>query len=418
MIQSHEIPQEHTEINIHEIRQLHTDGVFYTGKEVDFTEETKQQIVSSYSRVAERSLTNQGPQSIRIEQEELLSCLDDAETIYTTINIDGEIVPFPVFIPIRNMPGSFDESFHEERLGIKKDQDDFNGIFFFAGTEEIISQIDSFNKDTLSSIRSVIVEYEDRDVELYEELKLKLSNGGILTQEDNFIDEKNGTPASLNHYIGRAYRAEDIEFNNEPNSRLIDVFNRDVNEGRIEKRPYNGASIVSPEEFAIDSKLQDDLWRFSEDQFNGLTENFPIIQEPDREEFVSILSDPGTTNVVYFYEGRPVTSCVFIENIDNCNWLRPDYFDDYFNEQQRAYFPYLATHPDFTSHGFASATVELLDDLVFRSGNPFNILFECTNVSNDSVPNLVETAIKLDGKLNVDLDMIAKYYIKSLKIVD
>jgi hypothetical protein len=364
--------------------------------------------------------TNQGPQAVRLTREELTDSFNDQNTVFAVYDLEGTSTYVPIFVPVRCMSESFDEDLFVSRYDIDKDSDGFAGVYYFTGDVDALEQLEANPNfsDVISSMRVLMTEVERLDEESFSRLFDLFKKYKSDLKIDEFVDPKNQKPASLNHYSGAISIIEPVATelggSTQKYSGLRDVFLEGVASGDFDPYPYNGATIIDPLEFAQNTEMQDYFWRFCGDQFVELIENFPVVQEPSKEEFIDMLSDPLTINAVYFHEGKPITSCVFVENIENCTWLDGEYFDEKYRDEYMGYFPFLATDKEQTGKGYAGEVMALLTQLINRLGCDYYVTFECTNISEDYVPYLVKLAVETDEKLQIELTRVAEYRIRSL----
>lgn len=368
--------------------------------------------------IAEESLVNSGPQCIRVSREEMHQALYHPDTILWRIDDEDGRKYLPLFVPAEIV-----ESVDDKYINKHFDTDRKQGggkTYFFVGSELFLPSAEELNSQYLD------IELDSGDVIVYEILDGSDNNTDLIAAlvsgsqlevvHDEFIDPKNKTPASLKHYAGLVTRKNQETPTGVVFDTLSDVFRQDVLDGRSEEFPEEGVSLLDPLFFAENPELQDKLWGFCKNQFMTLTENFPIIQEPTKEEFIEMLSDPSTTHVVYYHEGEPVSSCVFVHNMDACSWLRKDYFNKKYDGELIGYFPYLATDERFTSKGYASEVIAKITDLVYESGRNFQVLFECTNISADVVPWMVGAVVNEHPKLQTSIVETANYNIGAFVI--
>lgn len=374
-----------------------------------------------FYQLAADTITNQGPQSVRLEKEEFSKAMTDGDTVgLVGITDAGDRVFIPILIPLRAVEESFDEEYHIQRFGYGADEE--RRVFYYTGLATAESLIGDLGKDeaadSMNNVGAIIFEEEASDEAVFSGLVSLLRKAEITFVEEQFIDPKNNSGAALKHYAGLVHRKTQ-DANDETDiarTSLVEAYELGVQNGTYEANPRNGVALLAPREFAASPELQDQLWGFCKDQFLRLIEDFPVVQEPSKEEFIAMLSDPATVHAVYFVEGAPVSSCVFLGSVEECTWLRADYFKQRYETAPMGYFPYLATNKQYEHSGYAQQLMNLLNELIYQSNQPFWVTFECTNVSADKVPGMVELVVNAHEELAVEIEKIADYKISALRL--
>ncbi len=180
---------------------------------------------------------------------------------------------------------------------------------------------------------------------------------------------------------------------------------------------FTGPELLKPE----NGDLMDQLWAICESRFGELGEYHPVSMEESREFFTEFLVDQGTTTIVKFEKGRPVSFGFFMDNLDNCIWLSDSFRQQKAQEaldrgQSILYYPEIISAKG--DHSQSQFVLKLHARLTAMTQRPLKLLFESTNRSAGYVPILVTRYIGASGALRIEdsvkeIDKLHYWYLTS-----
>lgn len=331
------------------------------------------------------------------------STYEAAQSDYRTRwgSINGRRVPW--LVPIEYAPG-YDAQKSYELTG-KSD------TLFLSVPHYTLDEIDFSSSEPLTTDTAIIIETPEN---LYDQAKSTLQRIGLFSDlhGEEFLDLKvkkeANQPASMSMFEAslvptEEYMAQTPQPNLDGAWRLYqqqrsesgDPVDRD-NEAIL----FNGSELLKPE----NSELMNQLWKICESRFGELGEYHPVSMEESHDFFTEFLVDEGTTTIIKFENGRPVSFGFFMDNLDNCIWLSENFRQTKTKEaiengQNVLYYPEIISAKD--SHSQSQFVMKLHAKLTAMTQKPIKLLFESTNRSAGYVPFLVNRYISGSGSLNI-----------------
>lgn len=228
---------------------------------------------------------------------------------------------------------------------------------------------------------------------------------------NEFTDEKNSTQASVIHFEGKT----DLTMTNEDGDicSLREAYQKTG--PIIDPENLNDATLLlSAEEI---EQTKERLWEIYEGQFSSLVENHPARQIQTKDELYAMLSDPDTLTVAQKVDNEIVSFSMFVGNIDSCDWLNVDYYKDRYSQEDAhvLYFPGIATDVEKQGNKYALNLVNLIAAMIGKSGKNARIVFQCTNISADYIPKIVETATKASGMGDINMSEMYRYRYRAIE---
>lgn len=347
-----------------------------------------------------------GPQTETLEEKYLVEALADERTI--CIGVDG--INIPVLLPIDKL-SDYKQSYITN-LGFNLDSTYFMPAY--AGLLERSQDIKGLIKQKFSSIDSSaevhIFTYANEDDNNEVDYLRELLGG---SKEIPIIDDKNGTQASITHFEGLVNPISQAEGSDY--TTLRGVFLDLVAKGEMQKTVENGVTIIDPQEITNNPELRDQLWDLCISQFEELGEGLPFEQGFDKDEFLNdVLSNPMTTTIANYKNGRPNCIATFMHDTKGAYWLNEDYYKKNYKDDFLSYFVLIAKEKD--SGGRPSMDIiKMLVKLTQEAKKPMWVTFECTNVSAHYVPRIVSMAVNSSDSLKIKIDETAHYPIRAFE---
>lgn len=228
---------------------------------------------------------------------------------------------------------------------------------------------------------------------------------------NNFVDEKNSTPASVIHFEGRT----DLMMTNEDGqvTNLREAYDK-IGPITDPENADSSTVLLGAEEI---EQSRDRLWQIYEGQFSALVENHPARQIQTKDELFAMLSDPDTLTVAQQVDGDIVSFSMFVGNIESCDWLNVDYYKNRYKDEDShvLYFPGIATDVEKQGNKYALNLIKLIAKMIGKSGKNARIVFQCTNISADYIPKIVETATSASGMGDINISEMYRYSYRAIE---
>lgn len=369
-----------------------------------------------------------GPQLVEYSELDFARTIRDPRTRYASIDVYGETKAWPALTPIANYT-EYVPDYFAGRYGEHQVQ---NTYHLSLPTTEALGVHAESHREIAEQIMRVS---EGGGIVVYDEMQGEDRLGyvrAILADQgfdvdiatDDFIDDKNGTPAAAVHHAALAVSArEPSDIGIRPNSveAIRQQYNDLVEKGEVDLTAQNKTVLLDPAR--MDDVLEtgdtsiDRLWNIYEGQFSKLIENNPCRGAQTRQELEMMARDPGTFTVAHMVEGDIVSFAMFVSNIESCDWLNADYYKDSFPGEVVLYFPGIATDIEKQGNKYSLNLVDTLTRIITPCVDSVRIVFQCTNVSNDYIPTIVQMGVNMTGRASIDnVDELCRYNYRALKI--
>ncbi len=139
------------------------------------------------------------------------------------------------------------------------------------------------------------------------------------------------------------------------------------------------------------------IWDIYNRQFKALVDDHPINGAIPREVLRDTLLSEGSDLYAYIDDDGVLQSFGYIvRDFELCPWLNKKYFDIESGGKQVMYMPGIATAPESN----LSVSTKIMESLLYNNLKEFGewvVTFECSNISSQYIPKLVEEAAKSVG---------------------
>lgn len=362
--------------------------------------------IAFYERViASQTL---GPQLEGFTPHDVIEVFNDPETVKVKITREEGEYDWPLLTPVKNFSeylpsyfvdryGSADDCLY---LSLPPEKDDLS--------EEVVTEL----KKLSDTNKTLIIDQLATNGKLGD-FSEQLNANGIQVHVDELIDPKNDTPATVFHFEGltevvpdevpvassdlrKVYQGMEAELSAE-GTRLIDV-------NKVDELLDSGMS------------MRDRLWQIYEQQFSQLIENHPARQAQYEYEFDAMLRDPETLTIAHFVDGDVVSFASFVGNIEACDWLNTEYYQQKFPGEKVLYFPGIATDAEKQGNHYAMNLIDMVAKLCSRAKVQPRIVFQCTNISADYIPHIVKGAVEATGLAKIEINEMARYDYRAVRL--
>lgn len=368
-----------------------------------------------------------GPQLVEYSELDFARTVRDSRTRYAQIDVYGDTKAWPVLTPINNyteyVPDYFERRYGEEQasntyhlrlptlqaLDVHPEShaDIAKNLIELAEQDAVIVFDELDGKGTQEYIESLLGHY-------YPDVELAV---------DELVDDKNGTPTAAIHYAGLAIPNRDpSDSAPRPNSAqgIHDQFMKLVETGEVDPSARSTTVLLDParmdEVLPTGVSRIDRLWEIYNGQFTRLIENNPCRGAQTRQEVEMMARDPGTYTVAHMVDGDIVSFGTFVGNIEACDWLNADYYKDAYPGEMTLYFPGIATDIEKQGQHYSLDIATLLSKIVGRSVDSARIVFQCTNISSEYIPKIVEAGVNLSGEATISVEEACRYNYRAFKI--
>ena len=304
-----------------------------------------------------------GPQIEGLAPEVYGDVLNDQSTISLTIN-DSRL---PLFGILKYAEWINTEFFEEH--GYNTDELYFCLLpqkFIEENIEEVENTI--LEQNIENGRFTTLIDYPDlNEVKPISELSYTVSD------VDNLVTSV-GTPAATYHYKA--------DFTPVPEK--VKEFKLDQNVQRIQ----------NPD---VIEKNFERIWEIYSKQFKALVDDHPINGAIPKDILKETILSEGSDLYAYFDgDGILQSFGYIIKDFKLCPWLNKEYFDEISDGKQVLYMPGIATAPE----SGLSVSTKIMETILYNNLNEFGewvVTFECSNISAQYIPMLVERAIENSG---------------------
>lgn len=364
------------------------------------------EISIGYYRAAYQERTT-GPQLEGMFPEGVQAALTDPRTIaIERVTPDGRIV-WPLLVPVEHnseyRPGYFEGHMGEGAA---------ERTFFYSNPDPDFLPPDAM-KDMgfreLAQEKAVIVcDYHETDDDTTRADFLQLAAADEVRVVEPLATLEVGEQPRVLHFSGKATV---MERTGSVETDLHKAFQARVERGEAEARPSNGAAILDPHEIATNHDgLADQLWEAYDVRFDDLVDDQPSMQKQTREQLMTMLSDSDAVTTAYFKEGKVVGFVFCSRNVRNCEWLDPDYYEKQFPNEELAIFPGMVVEKSQEGLAYSLPMLRTFSDAAAEANLDLRIIFQCTNISAQYIPRIVELGVnRTDGMRFGELEQAASY---------
>lgn len=348
------------------------------------------------------ALSAKGPQAEGLSVPDMEKVFEDDNTVFIQA---GKGKAWPLLTPLKNnteyLQSFFDDNYPDKQqlyLSLPPDMTKKQRKAAIASLEIALQE---------PNVQIVFDEsVEDKNVEDF------LAQAQIEGVDiNNFVDEKNSTPASVIHFEGRT----DLMMTNEDGqvTNLREAYDK-IGPITDPENADSSTVLLGAEEI---EQSRDRLWQIYEGQFSALVENHPARQIQTKDELFAMLSDPDTLTVAQQVDGDIVSFSMFVGNIESCDWLNVDYYKNRYKDEDShvLYFPGIATDVEKQGNKYALNLIKLIAEMIGKSGKNARIVFQCTNISADYIPKIVETATSASGMGDINISEMYRYSYRAIE---
>lgn len=355
-----------------------------------------------------------GPQKEGIPLADLQEVFEDPRTEYVTLNDKKSKRLWPLLTPIENNSEYRTEYFSKEEIGktyylsVPKKTEDIDWGSVNEQMEVILRRL---SEKEVTIVFDFLESSKDTNLTWLED---RITSAGCVTAAmDDMKDEKNDTSASVQHFEGLMHSgaAED-----RPSLDLRETYLTNMEGVKNHEEVFEGSVLLNP--YTIDlpaseeGTTMDRLWAIYSKRFTDLVENHPARQAQTYEELKSMISDPRNLTIAYKHKGEIVTFAV-LSDVNACDWLNTQYYTDKFSDENVYYFPGIATDPEKQGNNYSLQVISLVTEIFKNSQKSCRIVFQCTNISADYIPKIIETGASLLG-VDLKVNEMDRYSYRSV----
>lgn len=375
----------------------------------------------------------EGPQLTGYNPDDFAAAVADGRTGFVDV-VDGtNIVRWPVVSPVKNytelMPRYFNDTYgegaseHVYYLSLPRRE-------FFMHDPTVQTQL-ADQLGQLADERAMVVFDSmagDGTVEYLTDL-MAVSQSNVTVELDEFVDPSNNTPASEIHFEGLTLASEAVKATREgqPYSAVAvrETYSRLVQSGEIDLDTPSHPVLLDPTLMDLpykndsDKTTMDRLWEVYNASFTQLIENTPFRGQQTRQELETMLKDPNTLVVAQTVDGEIAAFVSLVGDISACEWLDPEFYARKYPDGNVLYFPDMATDPAMRGERYSVEMTRQLLQILATTIDHAHLVFQCTNVSADYIPMLVQEGINasaLDFAHVESISEISRYRYQSLRL--
>jgi hypothetical protein len=370
---------------------------------------------------------NVGPELDGYQHDDFMNAIEDTRTSILKVRTDGKRIAWPLLAPIEHNTEYVKEYFDKHygpdeqiyylslpprELTEKRKIQQQIAEQVIAATREgktiVFDELDG--AETLDYVQGLVHEYDPTTT----------------FSVDDFIDPKNNTPATVAHYHGLGHIKPDAYPRAEKPHDLMAVrpiYEQLVASGEIDVNSPNKTVLLDPEK--MDQPLNEQhtvmsrLCEIYEGQFSRLIENYPLRGAQTAAELEKMCKDPGTFTAAHMVDGDIISFTMFVTNPEACDWLNTDFYKKKFAGENMLYFPGIATDEQKKGGRYSMHLINLLTDLVARSVDDVEVVFNCTNISEKYIPIIVQRGISATGEVDMQaIEGMGRYNYFGLKLAD
>ena len=323
-----------------------------------------------------------------------------------TVVMDAGGQQIPALVPIEYVEG-WD---HDRARKVAQDGDsEYGDVYYLALsgdlTEDLLQQPEAIMALASRARQGMRLYFEHtsfQDDKVVGNLGRLLSSAGISWQELPLVDSQaqvGREQATMSFYSAKTHHIQ-AETTGLESIGIFEKFEQLVRDGKYEKLPQDGVTLLSSEDLSIE--IREQLWQLYEERFQDLGENHPISMEDNREFFEQLIETEGTTLSVYFVDGSPVAFMFFMTDPKALSWINEGFIEEHVQDTEEfLFFPGIVARVDGVGH-YAEPTIQLPTQIIAQTNLDYNVCFESTNRSSGYIPRLVEEYVNNTGILSID----------------
>lgn len=204
-----------------------------------------------------------------------------------------------------------------------------------------------------------------------------------------------GTPAAIYHYQG-----------------LLNVHAETTESYQIGRN----VRLLSKQKIAEDF---DQLWDIYESRFQDLVDDHPILGMIPKEELLETFLADGCAVSAYYDESNAIKAVGYIvDDIKLCPWLNKEWATAAKGEAPWVYFPGIAAAKDAPQLAGVAIMKQLTKETIAKYPTSPDVLltFECTNISKQYIPKLVQLSMKSTGMARFEYFEELKHFYQMVKV--
>jgi hypothetical protein len=328
-----------------------------------------------YARVAlERA---KGPQREGLQPFEVISALVDTKTIALDVETPEGVISWPIFTPVEHnkeyRAEFFSDHFGEEAvarsyfyspLPEQSIEDTADGNFL---SSHVARELTSF------ALREPIVAFDyQEEVDEYTPTSFAQIAAEIQAYDEDVTPDIPGYGRPGVIYNETLLVPRVIKEN--PKT-VREVFDEGIQQGRFERRPQDGATLLMPEDFhAEDDKMLNRIWEIYEKQFDILVEDDPSRQKQTREELEEMILNEDNTVVGCFKDNEIIGLCFFVSDERECSWVNLGYYQERYGDHSVAIYPGIVIDVNKMGEHHADMMIDLLGEVLSEKGEFLRVM--------------------------------------------
>ncbi len=366
--------------------------------------------IESYLEIMQAA--THGPQREGYAEYDLDKIFTDRKTPFI---LYGDKVAWPIITPIENTTEYLAEYFDDYRSYAQ-------GRYYYLAMPafEILEADPNFTSTIIRTVRHAL--QQDRRL-VFEESPGRdiidfLLTHGLDENEfniDTFVDKRNDTDAAVRHFEGLTNVGMTNEHGELHRLRdaypLVDPEYAEIHNGTILLDPFRLSERLP----GTDKTVTERLWEIYDGQFSKLVQQNPSRQAQTYDEVKKMTEDPETLTVAHLVDGDVVSFGMFVGNIEACDWLNTNFYTERFGRDNILYFPGIATDLKKEGNKYAFSLIDLIAKLISKSGIDRHIVFQCTNISADYIPRIVEQYTEATGFATIKIEEYWRYNYLSIQ---
>ncbi len=196
-----------------------------------------------------------------------------------------------------------------------------------------------------------------------------------------------------------------VVFNGEDQIRegrsIFDIYDDAIAAGEVVRDETNGVTL----ERSIEGEEAERMWEIYENPFDELGEEDPTYAGFDKESLLEILKNPDVVKVVNRVDGKISTLCFFVQDFKDAPWFNARYYEknhpDYASTNNIFMFPGIVSDENMRGNNYSLDVIDLATKLLARRGTNILVTFECTEISTQYIPSIVQAAVENSGVAQV-----------------
>ncbi len=159
----------------------------------------------------------------------------------------------------------------------------------------------------------------------------------------------------------------------------------------------------------IEDDLMERLWGVYDATFDELVSNHPSAQKQSEKDFVNQCKS-DSSNIVYCTDRDEVVSALYlIDNVDDCNWLNPEYFRKINESGKTLFVPGISTRLDFKGGSYSIGNISAMSELIRPVTDYTGFATQCTNRSSIYIPPIAGEGTKNSARLDLQQTALIEY---------